>query len=165
MVKIDRVETDEKLCEVAELAEMIWHEFFPVILSEEQIDYMVEKFQSYEAMKEQVANQDYCYFSVSDNDGMCGYIAVKPEKDSRFFLSKLYLRSDRRGKGIASEMLSRVFSEAEKAGKTSIYLTVNKYNSHAVDVYGKKGFEIIDSVVTDIGNGFVMDDYIMEYRL
>ncbi|MDE7138119.1 MAG: GNAT family N-acetyltransferase [Ruminococcus sp.] len=165
MVKIDRVETDEKLCEVAELAEMIWHEFFPVILSEEQIDYMVEKFQSYEAMKEQVANQDYCYFSVSDNDGMCGYIAVKPEKDSRFFLSKLYLRSDRRGKGIASEMLSRVFSEAEKAGKTSIYLTVNKYNSHTVDVYGKKGFEIIDSVVTDIGNGFVMDDYIMEYRL
>ncbi len=165
MVKIDRVETDEKLCEVAELAEKIWHEFFPVILSEEQIDYMVEKFQSYEAMKEQVANQDYCYFSVSDNDGLCGYIAVKPEKDSRFFLSKLYLINDRRGKGIASEMLNRVFAEAEKAGKTSVYLTVNKYNNHAVSVYGKKGFEIIDSVVTDIGNGFVMDDYIMEYKL
>lgn len=165
MVRIDRIETDGKLREVAELAETIWHEFFPVILSEEQIDYMVEKFQSYDAMKEQVANQDYCYLSVSDNDGMCGYIAVKPEKDSRFFLSKLYLRSDRRGKGIASEMLSRVFSEAEKAGKTSVYLTVNKYNDHAVSVYRKKGFEIIDSVVTDIGNGFVMDDYIMEYRL
>lgn len=165
MISINRVETDGKLRDVAELAEKIWHEFFPVILSEEQIDYMVEKFQSYDAMKEQVANQDYCYFAVSDNDGLCGYIAVKPEKDSRFFLSKLYLKSDRRGKGIASEMLKRVFSEAEKAGKTSVYLTVNKYNDHAVNVYKKKGFEVIDSVVTDIGNGFVMDDYIMEYRL
>ncbi len=165
MIRIDRVETDRKLREVAELAGKIWHEFFPVILSEEQIDYMVEKFQSYDAMKEQTLNQDYCYFSVSDNDGICGYIAVKPEKDSRFFLSKLYLRSDRRGQGIASEMLDRVFSEALNAGKTSVYLTVNKYNKHAVDVYRKKGFEIIDSVVTDIGNGFVMDDYIMEYRL
>lgn len=165
MISINRVETDGKLCEVAELAEKIWHEFFPVILSEEQIDYMVEKFQSYDAMKEQVTNQDYCYFAVSDNDGLCGYIAVKPEKDSRFFLSKLYLKSDRRGKGIASEMLKRVFSEAEKAGKTSVYLTVNKHNDHAVNVYKKKGFEVIDSVVTDIGNGFVMDDYIMEYKL
>ncbi|MDE5772630.1 MAG: GNAT family N-acetyltransferase [Ruminococcus sp.] len=165
MVRIDRVETDEELREVAELAEKIWHEFFPVILSEEQIDYMVEKFQSYNAMKEQVSHQNYCYFSVSDNDGLCGYIAVKPEKDSRFFLSKLYLTKERRGKDIASEMMSRVFSEAEKVGKKTVYLTVNKHNSHAVCVYEKKGFKIIDSVVTDIGNGFVMDDYIMEYRL
>lgn len=165
MIKTDRVETDEKLREIAELAEKIWHEFFPGIISEEQIDYMIEKFQSYDAMKEQTLHQDYCYFSVSDNDGICGYFAVKPEKDNRFFLSKIYLRSDKRGQGIASEMLNRVFSEALNSGKTSVYLTVNKHNEHAIAVYRKKGFEIIDSVVTDIGNGFVMDDYIMEYKL
>ena len=42
-----------------------------------------------------------------------------------------------------------------------MYLTVNKYNEHAIDVYKHYGFKIVDSVVTDIGNGFVMDDYIM----
>ncbi|MDE6092332.1 MAG: GNAT family N-acetyltransferase [Ruminococcus sp.] len=165
MVRIDKVETSEKLSEIAVLADEIWHEFFPVILSDSQIDYMVEKFQSYDAMKEQTESQGYSYFAVNEDDVLCGYIAVKPEKDNRLFLSKLYLKRDMRGKGIASEMFRRVFCEAEKAGKTSVYLTVNKYNDHAVSVYRKKGFEIIDSVVTDIGNGFVMDDYIMEDKL
>lgn len=165
MVSIEKVTDDNELHEIAELAEKIWHEFFPVILSAEQIDYMVEKFQSYEAMKNQTEYQDYCYIAVRNDGELCGYIAVKPEKDERFFLSKLYLRSDMRGKGIASQMMRRVFAEARSAGKKFVYLTVNKHNTHAVEVYRRIGFETVDSVVTDIGNGFVMDDYIMEYNL
>jgi len=165
MIYIEKIANDEELHEVAELAEKIWHEFFPIILSTEQIDYMVEKFQSYDAMKNQTECQNYCYLAVRNDGDLCGYIAVKPESDSRFFLSKLYLRSDMRGKGIASQMMRRVFSEAQTAGKKSVYLTVNKYNTHAVEVYHKIGFETVDSVVTDIGSGFVMDDYIMEYKL
>ena len=152
-VKISEVKTEEELSLVAELAEKIWHECFIGIISEEQIDYMVEKFQSYNAMKDQVANQDYHYLAVRDDDDICGYIAVKPEKDERFFLSKLYLRKDKRGKGIASKMLERVFEEAKK------------HNDHAVKVYEKTGFQTVECVVTDIGNGFVMDDFVMEYKL
>lgn len=165
MLSIQKVTTDSELHEIAELAEKIWHEFFPSILSAEQIDYMVEKFQSYGAMKNQTENQGYCYLAVRNDGDLCGYIAVKPENDDRFFLSKLYLRHDMRGKGIASKMMQRVFEGAEAHGKKSVYLTVNKYNTHAVEVYHKTGFKTVDSVVTDIGNGFVMDDYIMEYKL
>ena len=50
-------------------------------------------------------------------------------------------------------------------GKKSVYLTVNKHNDRAVAVYKKIGFELTDSVVTDIGSGFVMDDYIFTYVL
>ena len=46
-----------------------------------------------------------------------------------------------------------------------IRLTVNKYNQYTIDAYNKWGFKTVDSVVTDIGNGFVMDDYIMEYEI
>ncbi len=164
-VKISEVKTEEELSLVAELAEKIWHECFIGIISEEQIDYMVEKFQSYNAMKDQVASQDYHYFAVRDDDDICRYIAVKPEKDERFFLSKLYLRKDKRGKGIASKMLERVFEEAKNSGKSKVYLTVNKHNDHAVKVYEKTGFQTVECVVTDIGNGFVMDDFVMEYKL
>jgi hypothetical protein rflaF_00260 len=157
--------TDNELRLLAELAEKIWHECFVGIISEEQIDYMVERFQSYKAMTEQTANQDYCYLAVRENDDLCGYIAVKPENDERFFLSKLYLRKDKRGKGIASQMLEKVFEEARNCGKKRVYLTVNKHNDHAVNVYEKTGFKTIESIVTDIGNGFVMDDYVMEYKL
>lgn len=164
-IEITKVKYFPELREVAELADEIWHECFVGIISEGQIDYMVEKFQSLEAMTEQIENQGYYYLAVRENGELCGYIGVKPEKDDRFFLSKLYLRSDKRGRGIASQMMQRVFEEARAAGKSSVYLTVNKHNDHAVAVYKKIGYEIIDSVVTDIGNGYVMDDYIFSYKI
>lgn len=164
-VTIEKITADEELREVSVLAEKIWHECFVGIISEAQIDYMVRKFQSYNAMKEQISDQGYSYYAVRDNGDICGYICMKPEEGSRFFLSKLYLRKDKRNKGIASQMLEKVISEAKAAGKSSVYLTVNKHNSHAIDVYIKKGFRMISDAVTDIGGGFVMDDYIMEYYL
>ena len=164
-VEIKKVKYLPELRRVAELADEIWHECFVDIISEGQIDYMVEKFQSLEAMIRQVEEQAYTYLAVYDDDDLCGYIAVKPEHDDRFFLSKLYLRVDKRGQGIARLMLERVFEEARKHGKSSVYLTVNKHNDRAVAVYKKAGFVLTDSVVTDIGGGYVMDDYIFTYVL
>lgn len=164
-IEISKVEMDEELREVADLAAEIWRECFPGIISAEQIEYMIEKYQSYHAMTEQISNQGYSYLAVRECGKLCGYIGIKPEDDERFFLSKLYLCADKRGKGIASAMLNRVFDEARKSGKSTVYLTVNRHNDHAVDVYRKTGFIIIRQSVADIGNGFVMDDYIMEYKL
>ena len=164
-VTIKKVNSDTELKAVAELADVIWHECFTDIISVGQIDYMVEKFQSYNAMTRQIIEQDYSYFAVRENDELCGYIGIKPEKGDRLFLSKLYLRSDMRGKGIGSEMLERVFAEAREEGKKRVYLTVNKHNDRAIAVYKKTGFEITDEAVTDIGSGYVMDDYIFEYKL
>ena len=62
-------------------------------------------------------------------------------------------------------MLKRVIEEAALDGKSRIYLTVNKHNDHAVKVYKNTGFTVSNKVITDIGNGFVMDDYVMEYKL
>lgn len=164
-IEITKVKYLPELREVAELAEEIWNECFVDIISQGQIDYMVEKFQSLDAMIGQIENQNYTYLAVREDGELCGYIGVKPEDGDRFFLSKLYLRQDKRGRGIASAMLKRVFEEAQKSGKKSVYLTVNKHNSHAIAVYKKTGFKVVDTVVTDIGNGYVMDDYIFEYFL
>lgn len=164
-VEIKEVSGTDELCEIAVLADKIWHECFVGIISSGQIDYMVDKFQSFSAMTEQTERQGYMYLAVRDCGELCGYIGVKPESDDRLFLSKLYLRSDKRGQGTASLMLARVFEEAEKAGKKRVYLTVNKHNDHAVEVYIKKGFVQTAAAVTDIGGGYVMDDFIMEYTL
>lgn len=164
-IEIKKVKYLPELREIAELADEIWHECFVGIISEGQIDYMVEKFQSLDAMCRQIEEQDYTYLAVREDGELCGYIAVKPESDHRFFLSKLYLRKDKRGRGIATQMMNRVFEEARGAGKKSVYLTVNKHNDHAVDVYKKLGYRITDTTVTDIGSGYVMDDFIFTYEL
>lgn len=164
-IEITKVKYFPELRQIAELAELIWHECFVDIISQGQIGYMIEKFQSFDAMTKQIEEQNYTYFAVRDEGDLCGYIGVKPESGSRFFLSKLYLRQDKRGRGIASLMLKKVFDEARLSGKKSVYLTVNKHNDHAVDVYKATGFKIVDEAVTDIGCGYVMDDFIMEYTL
>ena len=164
-IEIKRVKYYPELCEIAVVADEIWHECYGELLGQGQVDYMVEKFQSLDAMMEQIENQGYTYFSVRDNGELCGYIGIKPESDDRLFLSKLYLRKDKRGRGVASAMLGYVFDEARKIGKKRVYLTVNKHNDHAIEVYKKIGFVIVDTAVTDIGGGYVMDDYIMEYLI
>lgn len=160
--EIKKVKYYPELREIAVLADKIWHECYGELLGQGQVDYMVEKFQSLDAMTEQIENQGYTYLAVRDNGELCGYIGIKPEDGDRLFLSKFYLHKNYRGRGIATEMMNYIFDEARKIGKKRVYLTVNKHNDHAIDVYKKIGYAVVDTAVTDIGGGYVMDDYIME---
>lgn len=157
-------QNQEMLKEVADCANEIWHEYFPFLLSKDQINYMVDKFQSFKAMDEQTRHDHYKYYQVHKDGQMIGYIGLKFEPD-RLFLSKLYLKKEARGKHYASDMLEYIFEIAKRQCYQSVYLTCNKHNSNSLAVYEKKGFKKIDEDVTDIGNGYVMDDYIYEYTL
>ncbi|MCI7351304.1 MAG: GNAT family N-acetyltransferase [Ruminococcus sp.] len=160
MIKAD---TDEQLLTVSRLADEIWHEYFPCILTAEQIDYMVEKFQSFPAMKSQV-EKGYSYYIISRNGEYLGYTAVCPEEDG-LFLSKLYLKKENRGKGYARQAFEFLKKLCAEKGYKFIRLTVNKYNADTIAVYEKLGFELLRSEVTDIGNGYVMDDFVYIYNM
>ena len=53
---------DADIRALAALATEIWHEYFTAIISKEQIDYMVEKFQSYPVLKKAIEEENYTYF-------------------------------------------------------------------------------------------------------
>lgn len=154
----------EEISHLAELASKIWHEYWTVILTPEQIDYMVENFQSEKAIRNQYKNENYTYYFIQEDGKNIGYFGISDKKDY-MFLSKLYISKDYRHKGIGGKAFEKIKQIACEKGYTSIQLTVNKYNKNTIAAYNKWGFKTIDSVVTDIGQGFVMDDYIMEYRL
>ena len=156
-MKLVKVEENE-INELTELASEIWHEYWPCILTAEQIDYMVEKFQSKKAIKEQIKNENYTYYFIKVDNEIAGYVGVSDKKDY-LFLSKLYIRKEFRHQGLGR----LAFNEIKNLGFKKIRLTVNKYNKNTINAYLKYGFKTIDSVVSDIGCGFVMDDYIMEY--
>ena len=126
---------------------------------------MVENFQSLEAIERDMAEHAYEYwFLRTEDDGrIVGYTGGHAEPETnRYFISKIYLRAEERGKGFASQAIAFYDQLARERGLDALYLTVNKHNELGVRAYLGKGFEIIDAVETDIGNGFVMDDYIME---
>ena len=161
MIKFQKV---KNIKELAKLASEIWHEYWTVILSAEQIDYMVEKFQSEKAISEQIKNENYVYFYIAFGAENVGYIGLG-RKEDYLFLSKLYIKKSFRHKGIGTKAFEFIKDYARLLNYKKIVLTVNKYNKNTIEAYNKWGFKIVDAVVTDIGNGFVMDDYIMEYKL
>ena len=154
----------EHIKELAELASGIWHEYWPCLLAAEQIDYMVERFQSENAIIEQIKNENYTYFFILKDGIKCGYFGIS-RKEDYLFLSKLYLKKEYRHQGIGRLAFEKVIEIAKDFGYSSIKLTVNKNNKKTIDAYLKYRLAIIDKDVTDIGKGFVMDDYIMEYTI
>lgn len=161
MIKFEFVK-EEQIPSLAVLASEIWHEYWQKLLSPEQIDYMVENFQSEHSIREQIAKEGYSYYFILQDNTTAGYFGICP-KDGYLFLSKLYLKKDFRNHGIGRQAFEEIKTLTSKAGFNKIRLTVNKYNSNTIKAYEKWGLSTIDAVVTDIGSGFVMDDYIMEY--
>lgn len=149
---------------IEKLADLIWHEHYKSILSASQIDYMLEKFQSAGAVREDIENRGYRYYIVRYADADAGYFGIRQEK-KKLFLSKLYILKSFRGRRLASAAMSFCEKFCAEKGLSAVYLTVNKNNADSIAVYEKFGFIRVESIVTDIGNGYVMDDFKMEKRL
>lgn len=163
-VKLVKAESDDQMKRIAAIADEIWHEYFPCLLTEGQIDYMVEKFCSFKAMKENVQKDNYIYYFIKRGGEDIGYTAVKPDGD-RLFLSKIYLKKDERGKKYSRSVMEYHKDLARRNGLRAIWLTVNKHNDSSIAAYKAMGFETIGEGVADIGSGYVMDDYYMELKL
>lgn len=106
MTEIIRITDPEKIDEIAKLADEIWHECYKGIISDAQIDYMVDNFQSKEAMLE-LYGKGAEFYAVDDDGKTMGYVVLEKEEDA-LFLSKLYILSSIRGKGYGSLALSFV---------------------------------------------------------
>lgn len=158
------VESDEGVREIAVLAEEIWNQHFVPIIGKAQVDYMVEKFQSYPSLKAQIEEDGYEYYQMRIGSVLAGYIGVHPEEEA-LFLSKLYIKKDCRGQHLATAAFQFLISLCRERGMKRIWLTCNKHNDNTLAVYDHLGFKITDEQVADIGNGFVMDDYILTYEL
>jgi len=160
------VNLESKTTAIAILADEIWREHYTPIIGEAQVDYMLKRFQSAEQICEDIKSNDYIYFTAEHikSGEMIGYCACQPKKDY-LLLSKIYIRKDYRGKGIAHSFLDEVSTLCREYGFDKIRLTVNKHNANSIAAYHKMGFETIDSIETDIGNGFIMDDFVMELAI
>lgn len=163
MLSITSVKDLTDILTIQHLASIIWKEHYTAIIGVDQVNYMLKNFQSEMAIKEQI-RQHYQYCLIHVEDQAIGYFSTQKNENS-IFLSKLYVLKDFRGKGVGNFALSYIQNEALKLGCNRINLTVNKYNLNTIKAYQKMGFTIVDEIVSDIGNNFVMDDFVMEKML
>tara|TARA_B100001059_G_scaffold43604_3_gene35852 strand:- start:3000 stop:3512 length:513 start_codon:yes stop_codon:yes gene_type:complete len=159
------VSYSDDISNLALMAKEIWEEHYTPIIGKDQVNYMIDKFQSESAIIQQIKD-DYDYFIVSRYSQHIGYLCfIKNNEINSLFLSKIYLKKPFRRMGYGREMFEFVKRQASKKRYQSITLTVNKYNKNTIRAYQKYGFVKKRELVIDIGNGFVMDDFEMIYEI
>lgn len=163
MTKIILADSEQNFQLIADLAHAIWTEHYIPITGEASVTYMLNKFQSSSAIELQVKD-NFNYYILEYNGTPVGYFAYRIEPDF-LFLSKYYILKSYRGKGIGKIALSFIEAQAKKQNSKKIWLSVNKDNTNSINAYLKMGFQNVDERVLDIGEGHVMDDYILEKPL
>ena len=157
----------EQLSIVRELAYVIWPSTYGNILSNAQLDYMLATFYSIANLEKQMNNGQVFELLFEDTNAI-GFVAYELSCNFENLsqpltkLHKIYLLPETQGKGFGKFMIDEIVKIAKSNNQKGIFLNVNKYNKAKI-FYEKLGFVISKEEVIDIGNDYVMDDYVMEY--
>ena len=161
MIEMLCVTTPGQIKTTSALACEIWTQHYVPIIGQAQVDYMLAKLQSVQAIAQQMAD-GYEYYLAMDNDTPVGYFALAPNPAEHCaLLSKIYVMQARRGIGLGKDIVMFIEKRCVELGLSEVWLTVNRNNSNSIAFYQRMGLTVTGSLVQDIGNGFVMDDYRM----
>lgn len=153
--------------DIQKISSVAWPHTFKDILSEEQIAYMMHWMYSDESLREQMENKNHRYVLAKQDEEFVAYLSYEPncENTGKTKIHKIYILPSHQRKGIGKLLFNFVLTKAREAGEKAVYLNVNKNNRNAIDFYRRMGFYRAKEEVIDIGNGFVMDDYVYEKPL
>lgn len=148
---------------IRSVSERTWPSTYGHIISQEQIDFMLDWMYSDASLEKQMNTGCEFYIASTQNDNgdmdPVGFCSVSPE-DGAHKLNKLYVLPVAQGTGAGKGLLNKAIEVAKAAESSSLFLQVNKQNT-AYTFYLKKGFIKELEFKFDIGNGFYMDDYVM----
>ena len=158
--------TAANLPALAELAGVIWRACYPGIISSAQIEFMLARMYAPETLLEEMLSREIRFYRLLAAERFTGFASIGPTDAADVMkLHKLYLLPELHGRGLGSLLLEHCQTEARRLGARRLILAVNKRNTRALAAYQRNGFAVIESVVTEIGGGFVMDDFIMVKNL
>jgi ribosomal protein S18 acetylase RimI-like enzyme len=165
MIEMLSVKTPDHIETTATLAREIWIQHYIPIIGQAQVDYMLCKRQSVQAIAQQISD-GYEYYLATDCGALVGYFAIIPNPaEHTALLSKIYVIQEGRGTGLGKAMVTFIEKRCAEMGVRELWLTVNKHNSDSIAFYQRMGFTTTESLVQDIGNDFVMDDYRMAKQI
>lgn len=148
---------------IRELTYQVWPQTYAAIISAAQIDYMLDMMYSETSLQQQMENGAQ-FIIVYENDTPVGFASFQQTAPSLYKLHKLYVLPSQQGKGTGRYLIKHIIETIKPLGAAALQLQVNRNNT-AKQFYEKLGFTAIKEIKLDIGNGYVMDDYIMELKL
>ncbi|MEN9919801.1 MAG: hypothetical protein RL662_2237 [Bacteroidota bacterium] len=159
---------EEHINRIRYIAEHTWADTYGAILSQEQIDYMLSMMYSPEALQKQMLEQNHCFLLVKDNnlDDFVGFVSYELDYKNEGIVKihKLYVLSQCQGSGMGKVLLDEVARFSVESGASKLVLNMNRFNN-TLGFYRHLGFEIIGEEDIDIGDGYLMEDYVFEKKL
>lgn len=154
--------SDADIPSLVALARDTWHRHYPAIISVAQIEYMLAERYHPDLIRSQLRLRGVWWDKLVTAEGLAAFAATESgARAGEIKIDKLYVGYQLRGRGFGAALLQHIDQRAIDMGIQRLYLQVNKYNTSAIGAYRRSGFEITESARFDIGNGFVMDDYVM----
>lgn len=150
---------------IQQLTDRIWRPTYREILTPEQIDYMINLMYSTAALTRQINEQQHHFLLLYDGTKAIGFASYAiTDRTGIYKLHKIYVDGSYQGKGVGKFFIHGVIDRVKAAQATILELDVNRYNK-ARFFYEKQGFNIVKEKDTDIGNGYLMNDYVMQKML
>ena len=161
MISVKKVGT-ESIPTIQELAQVTWAVAYASIITPEQMNYMLDLFYSTNSLQQQM-QKGHQFIIAWEEGAAVGFASYSPKSEDEPFvyrLHKIYIDPKQQGKGIGKYLLDFIIGDIKPKAATDLELNVNRFNK-ALGFYQKLGFTIINEEDIDIGNGYFMNDYIM----
>jgi ribosomal protein S18 acetylase RimI-like enzyme len=146
---------------VQRLAQETWHRHYPEILSAAQIEYMLARGYAPDALLRFVTERDAGLALALRDDEAVGFAAWYRADPAAMKLDKLYVLPQHQRAGVGRSLIGHVVERARAAGCAAVTLNVNRHNVSAIRAYERCGFALRGRGDFPIGDGFVMEDFIM----
>ncbi len=159
MLRIETV-SFESIPLIRELTYKVWPQTYKGILSDDQIEYMLDFMYSESSLRSQM-NDGSQFLIVYDENEAVGFASFQKLSNEVYKLHKIYVLPNQQGKGIGKYVIEYVLEEIKSKGASALHLQVNK-NNKARQFYERLGFHEIEQIKLDIGKGYFMDDFVME---
>ncbi|MCS4432972.1 GNAT family N-acetyltransferase [Aquiflexum gelatinilyticum] len=166
MIEINEA-SEKQLSIVQKIAHQTWPVTFSNILTPDQIKFMLSWMYDLKALEQQVNEKGHVFLLAKEDGDFLGFASyeVHCKNDTKTKIHKIYILPGTQGKGIGKKLINHIRDIALMNGDKFLYLNVNRFNESAISFYKHIGFYEAYREVIDIGNGFVMDDIVMEMKL
>ena len=149
---------------IRQLTFAIWPQTYSAVISKAQIDYMLEQMYNPATLQKQMEEEGCTFIIVYDDKEPVAFSSYNETEPQLWKLNKIYILPSQQGKGTGKFIINYIVDEIKAKQAKALQLQVNRQNK-AKDFYEKLGFKIIKTADFDIGNGYFMNDYVMEYKI